>query len=146
MGFLSMAFAFGLTVLTMAYAVGHVSGSHFNPAATIGLWAGGRFKATDIPPYVVAQAFGAVLAAAALYLIASGTEGFTVGGFASNGYGELSPAKYPLLSRWLQQERQGSAGMEQSGRVSSVLDRRRWSRTQREIMTEHHKIYAAMPQ
>ena len=97
-------------------------------------------------PYVVAQAFGAVLAAAALYLIASGTEGFTVGGFASNGYGELSPAKYPLLSRWLQQERQGSAGMEQSGRVSSVLDRRRWSRTQREIMTEHHKIYAAMPQ
>jgi aquaporin Z len=98
MGFLSMAFAFGLTVLTMAYAVGHVSGSHFNPAVTIGLWAGGRFKATDIAPYVVAQVFGAVLAAAALYLIASETEGFTVGGFASNGYGELSPAKYPLLS------------------------------------------------
>jgi aquaporin Z len=82
----------------MAYAVGHLFGGHFNPAVTIGLWAGGRFKATDIAPYVVAQAFGAVLAAAALYLIASGKEGFMAGSFASNGYAELSPGKYSLVS------------------------------------------------
>jgi len=97
-GFLGVAFAFGLTVLTMAYAVGHISGGHFNPAVTIGLWAGGRFKAIDIAPYMVAQVTGAVLAAAALYLIASGKPDFVVGGFASNGYAELSPGKYSLVA------------------------------------------------
>lgn len=97
-GFAGVALAFGLTVLTMAYAVGHISGGHFNPAVTIGLWAGGRFKATDIPAYIVAQVIGAVTAAAALYLVASGKDGFVVGGFASNGYGDLSPGKYPLIS------------------------------------------------
>jgi aquaporin Z len=97
-GFAGVALAFGLTVLTMAYAVGHISGGHFNPAVTIGLWAGGRFKAADIPAYIIAQVIGAVVAAAALYLIASGKDGFVAGGFASNGYGDLSPGKYPLTS------------------------------------------------
>jgi aquaporin Z len=97
-GFLGVALAFGLTVLTMAYAVGHISGGHFNPAVTIGLWAGGRFKATEIAPYVAAQVIGAVFAAAVLYLIASGKDGFVAGRFASNGYGELSPGKYSLIS------------------------------------------------
>src|SRR5277367_5047737 len=97
-GFLGVAFAFGLTVLTMAYAVGHISGGHFNPAVTIGLWAGGRFRAEHILPYVVAQVLGAIAAAAVLYLIASGKDGFAAGGFASNGYGDLSPGKYGLLS------------------------------------------------
>ncbi|HXC89180.1 MAG TPA: aquaporin Z [Stellaceae bacterium] len=95
-GFLGVAFAFGLTVLTMAYAVGHVSGGHFNPAVTIGLWAGGRFKSADVLPYVVAQVIGAIIAAAVLYWIASGKPGWVAGGFASNGYGELSPGKYTL--------------------------------------------------
>jgi aquaporin Z len=97
-GFAGVALAFGLTVLTMAYAVGHISGGHFNPAITIGLWAGGRFKAGDIPLYVVAQVAGAIVAAAVLYLIASGKPDFVLGGFAANGYGDLSPGKYPLLS------------------------------------------------
>jgi aquaporin Z len=97
-GFAGVALAFGLTVLTMAYAVGHVSGAHFNPAVTIGLWASGRFKAGDVVPYIVAQVIGAVVGAAVLYLIASGKPGFEVGGFASNGYGELSPTKYSLLA------------------------------------------------
>jgi aquaporin Z len=97
-GFLGVSLAFGLTVLTMAYAVGHVSGGHFNPAVTVGLWAGGRFRAVDVAPYVVAQVIGAVAAAALLYLIASGKADWTAGGFASNGYGELSPGKYGLLS------------------------------------------------
>jgi aquaporin Z len=95
-GFLGVAFAFGLTVLTMAYAVGHVSGGHFNPAVTIGLWAGGRFSAIDVVPYIVAQVIGAVAAAAALYWIASGKPGWIPGGFASNGYSDLSPGKYSL--------------------------------------------------
>jgi aquaporin Z len=95
-GFLGVAFAFGLTVLTMAYAVGHVSGGHFNPAVTIGLWAGGRFSASDVLPYIIAQVVGAILAAFILYLIASGKPGWMVGSFAANGYGDLSPGKYGL--------------------------------------------------
>jgi aquaporin Z len=95
-GFLGVAFAFGLTVLTMAYAVGHISGGHFNPAVTIGLWAGGRFKAADVLPYIIAQVIGAIVAAAVLYLIASGKPGWVADGFASNGYGDLSPGKYGL--------------------------------------------------
>ena len=95
-GFLGVALAFGLTVLTMAYAVGHISGGHFNPAVTVGLWASGRFKASDILPYIVAQVLAAILAAAFLYLIASGKPGFALDGFASNGYGDLSPGKYSL--------------------------------------------------
>src|SRR6202040_582359 len=90
-GFLGVAFAFGLTVLTMAYAVGHISGGHFNPAVTIGLWAGGRFKAADVLPYILAQVVGAIAAAAVLYWIASGKPDWVAGGFASNGFGDLSP-------------------------------------------------------
>ncbi len=97
-GFLGVAFAFGLTVLTMAYAVGHISGGHFNPAVTVGLWAGGRFKSADVLPYVIAQVIGAVIAAAILYYIASGKPGWIAGGFASNGYGDLSPGKYGLAA------------------------------------------------
>ena len=97
-GFLGVAFAFGLTVLTMAYAVGHISGGHFNPAVTIGLWAAGRFKAADVLPYIIAQVIGAIVAAAILYLIASGKSGWVPGAFASNGYGDLSPGKYALGS------------------------------------------------
>lgn len=95
-GFAGVALAFGLTVLTMAYAVGHISGAHFNPAVTVGLWAGGRFKSADVLPYIAAQVIAAVLAAAALYLIASGRAGFVPGNFAANGYGALSPGKYSL--------------------------------------------------
>lgn len=96
-GFLGVALAFGLTVLTMAYAIGHVSGCHLNPAVTIGLAAGGRFPAGQILPYIVAQVVGAVIGAGALYVIASGKAGFDLaGGFASNGYGEHSPGKYGL--------------------------------------------------
>ncbi len=98
-GFMGVALAFGLTVLTMVYALGHVSGGHFNPAVTIGLWAGGRFPAADILPYWVAQVAGAIVGAAILYVIASGNANFTVaGGFASNGYGEHSPGGYTLLA------------------------------------------------
>lgn len=97
-GFAGVALAFGLTVLTMAFTVGHISGGHFNPAVTIGLWAGGRFKAADIIPYVITQVVAAIAAAAVLYLIASGKPEFAVGGFASNGYGALSPGKYSLVS------------------------------------------------
>ncbi len=95
-GFLGVAFAFGLTLLTMAYAVGHISGGHFNPAVTVGLWAGGRCPAADVVPYIVSQVIGAIAAAAVLYLIASGKTGWVPGGFASNGYGDLSPGKYSL--------------------------------------------------
>jgi len=97
-GFVGVAFAFGLTVLTMAYTVGHISGGHFNPAVTAGLWASGRFTASDIVPYWVAQVLGAIAAAAVLYVIASGHAGFTLGGFASNGYGDLSPGKYSMVA------------------------------------------------
>jgi aquaporin Z len=97
-GFLGVSFAFGLTVLTGAYAVGHISGGHFNPAVSIGLTVGGRFPAKELPQYVVAQVLGAVLGAAVLYLIATGKQGFEVGGFASNGYGDHSPGGYSLLS------------------------------------------------
>jgi aquaporin Z len=96
--FAGVALAFGLTVLTMAFAVGHISGGHFNPAVTIGVWAGGRFKAGDVVPYVVVQVAGAIAAAAMLYVIASGKPDFAVGGFAANGYGALSPGKYSLLA------------------------------------------------
>src|ERR1700709_1780130 len=97
-GFAGVALAFGLTVLTMAYTVGHISGGHFNPAVTFGLWAGGRFKNGDILPYVVAPVARAIAGAAVLYLIASGKPDFVLGGFASNGYGALSPGKYSLAS------------------------------------------------
>jgi aquaporin Z len=95
-GFVGVAFAFGLTVLTMAYAVGHISGGHFNPAVTLGLWASGRCANKHVVPYVIAQVIAGVLAAAVLYLIASGKPGWIAGGFASNGYGALSPGKYSL--------------------------------------------------
>jgi len=98
-GFVGVALAFGLTVLTMAYAVGHISGGHFNPAVTFGLWAGGRFEAGGIVGYWIAQILGAIAAAAVLYVIASGADGFSLaGGFASNGYGEHSPGGYTLLA------------------------------------------------
>jgi aquaporin Z len=97
-GFLGVSLAFGLTVLTMAYAVGHVSGGHFNCAVTIGLWAGGRFKASDVIPYLIAQVAGAIFAVAVLYAIASGKPDWVAGGFASNGFGDLSPGKYGLVS------------------------------------------------
>ena len=100
-GFLGVSLAFGLTVLTMAYAVGHVSGGHFNCAVTIGLWAGGRFKASDVFPYVIAQVAGAIIAAAVLYAIASGKPDWVPHGFASNGFGDLSPGKYGLMSCFL---------------------------------------------
>lgn len=101
-GFAGVALAFGLTVVTMAYAVGHISGAHFNPAISIGLWAGRRFSGRDLLPYIVAQVLGAMFAGLILYLIASGKEGFTTaGGFASNGYGEHSPGGYSLLSALL---------------------------------------------
>ncbi|MFQ0829572.1 aquaporin Z [Serratia fonticola] len=97
-GFAGVALAFGLTVVTMAYAVGHISGGHFNPAVTMGLFAGGRFPAKDVIPYVVAQVIGGIAAAAVLYLVASGKTGFdaTASGFASNGYGDHSPGDYSL--------------------------------------------------
>ncbi len=98
-GFVGVSLAFGLTVLTMAYAVGHVSGCHLNPAVSVGLWAGKRFPASELLPYVLAQVAGAVAGAAVLYVIASGRAGFTLeGGFASNGYAEHSPGGYSLAA------------------------------------------------
>jgi aquaporin Z len=98
-GFVGVSLAFGLSVLTMAYAVGHISGGHFNPAVTLGLWAGGRFNTSEIIPYWIAQVLGAIVAAGVLYLIASGKVGFELSaGFASNGYGEHSPEGYSLGS------------------------------------------------
>ena len=98
-GFTGVSLAFGLTVLTGAYALGPVSGGHFNPAVSVGLWAGGRFPGEQLFPYIVAQVAGGIAAAGVLYLIASGKAGFDLaGGFASNGYGEHSPGKYSLTS------------------------------------------------
>lgn len=101
-GLLGVSLAFGLTVLTMAYAIGHISGCHLNPAVTIGLATGKRFPWTEVGPYIVAQVIGGVVAAGVLYVIASGKEGFSLsGGFASNGYGEHSPGGYTLLAAFV---------------------------------------------
>ncbi|EZP35515.1 aquaporin Z [Janthinobacterium sp. HH104] len=98
-GFVGVALAFGLTVLTMAYAIGHISGCHLNPAVSIGLWAGGRFPASQLLPYIIAQVLGAIVAGGVLYVIASGQAGFDVSkGFASNGFGAHSPGGYSMLS------------------------------------------------
>lgn len=98
--FVGVSLAFGLTVVTMAYAIGHISGCHLNPAVTFGLWAGGRFDAKDIPLYVISQLIGATLAAGAIYFIASGKVGFELApnGLAVNGYGEMSPDNYSMIS------------------------------------------------
>lgn len=98
-GFAGVALAFGLTVLTMAYTVGHISGGHFNPAVSLGLWAGGKFSAKDLVGYIVAQVVGAIAAAGVLYVIVTGKSDFVdIGGFASNGYGDLSPGGYSMMS------------------------------------------------
>jgi aquaporin Z len=97
-GILGVSLAFGLTVLCMAYAVGHISGGHFNPAVSIGLMLGGRFSSKDLAGYIIAQVLGAATAAGIIYLIASGKDGFQVGGFASNGFGDNSPEHYSLVS------------------------------------------------
>ncbi|MBX3706800.1 MAG: aquaporin Z [Pseudomonadales bacterium] len=98
-GLLGVSLAFGLTVLTMAYAIGHISGCHLNPAVSVGLWLGGRFAARDLGPYIVAQVLGGLAAGGVLYLIASGQAGFDVSaGFAANGYGEHSPGGYSLVA------------------------------------------------
>jgi len=105
-GFVGVSLAFGLTVLTMAYAVGHISGGHFNPAVSFGLWAGGRFSAKDLAPYIIAQCVGAIAAAGTLFLIASGKAGFAIdatkaGTFASNGFGAFSPDGYSMQSAFI---------------------------------------------
>jgi len=100
-GLLGVSLAFGLSVVTMAYTIGHISGCHLNPAVTIGLAAGGRFPRSDVAPYIAAQVVGAVVGAAILYAIASGAPGFSAGGFAANGYGANSPGKYAMLSAFL---------------------------------------------
>ncbi|WBX75474.1 aquaporin Z [Tenacibaculum ovolyticum] len=101
-GFMGVSLAFGLTVLTMAYAVGHISGGHFNPAVSFGLWAGGKFSAKELVPYIISQLTGAILAAGALYLIVSGKSDFeSIGGFAANGYGSLSPGGYDMASAFI---------------------------------------------
>lgn len=97
LGYLGVSFAFGLTVVTMAYAIGHISGCHLNPAVSIGLVAGGRFKASELPHYIIAQVLGAILAAVVIKMIASGAEGFA-GGLASNGFGEHSPHGYNMMA------------------------------------------------
>lgn len=98
-GWVGVSFAFGLTVLTMAFAIGHISGCHLNPAVTVGLWYGGRFPVNQIIPYIIAQVLGAIAAGGVLYVIASGQAGFDLsGGFASNGFGEHSPGGYSLLA------------------------------------------------
>lgn len=98
-GFVGVALAFGLTVMTMAYAIGHISGCHLNPAVSIGLWLGGRFDSKELLPYIISQVLGGIAGAGVLYLIISGKSGFEdVGGFASNGYGEHSPGGYDMMS------------------------------------------------
>src|SRR5256885_1008016 len=99
--FVGVSLAFGLTVLTMAYAVGHISGGHFNPAVTIGLWSAGRCATIHVVPYILAQVIGAIAAASVLWFIASSQPGWVPGGFASNGYGDLSPGKYGLAGCFL---------------------------------------------
>ncbi|MEC6796755.1 aquaporin Z [Photobacterium sp. S4TG1] len=101
-GFLGVALAFGLTVVTMAYAIGHISGCHLNPAVTVGLWAGGRFPTGEVVPYIASQVLGGIAGAGVLYIIASGQAGFDLAnGFASNGYGAHSPGHYSLLSAFV---------------------------------------------
>ena len=101
-GLLGVSLAFGLTVLTMAFAIGHISGCHLNPAISIGLWAGGRFPAKEVFPYIVAQVLGGIVAGGVLFLIASGQVGFdSSSGFASNGYGEHSPGQYSMFAAFL---------------------------------------------
>lgn len=97
-GFVGVSLAFGLTVVTMAYAIGHISGCHLNPAVSVGLWMGGRFDKKDLLPYIGAQVIGGIVGAAILYGIASGKAGFEVGGFAANGYGEHSPDGYSMMA------------------------------------------------
>ncbi|MDO6638803.1 aquaporin Z [Shewanella sp. 5_MG-2023] len=98
-GLLGVSLAFGLTVLTMAFAIGHISGCHLNPAVSFGLWAGGRFPASELAPYIIAQVAGGIAGAGILYLIATGQDGFSLaGGFASNGFGEHSPGGYSLTA------------------------------------------------
>ena len=97
-GFTGVAIAFGLTVVTMAYAIGHISGCHLNPAVSIGLWIGGRFDKKELLPYIAAQILGGIAGAGILYIIASGKSGFEMGGFAANGYGEHSPGGYNMLA------------------------------------------------
>ena len=97
-GLVGVSFAFGLTVLTMAYAIGHISGCHLNPAVSIGLWIGGRFPTSQLLPYIISQVIGGIAGAAVLYLIASGKAGFELTGFATNGFGEASPGKYNMIS------------------------------------------------
>ena len=98
-GLLGVSLAFGLTVVTMAYTVGHISGGHFNPAVSVGLWIGGKFSASELPGYIIAQVAGAITGAAILYFIASGNDSFSLaGGFAANGYGEHSPGKYSMMA------------------------------------------------
>ena len=97
-GFVGVSIAFGLTVVTMAYAIGHISGCHLNPAVSIGLWIGGRFNKKELLPYIVSQVLGGLVGAAVLYIIATGKPGFEIGGFAANGYGAHSPGGYSLLS------------------------------------------------
>ena len=98
LGFVGVSFAFGLTVLTMAYAIGHISGCHLNPAVSVGLWMGGRFSSSELVPYIIAQVAGGIAGAAVLYFIASGQAGFVAGGFASNGFGDLSPGGYSMAA------------------------------------------------
>ena len=100
-GFVGVAFAFGLTVLTMAYAIGHISGCHLNPAVSIGLWTAGKFEGKELLPYIATQVIGGTVGALVLYLIATGKAGFEVGGFASNGYGALSPDGFSMTSALL---------------------------------------------
>jgi aquaporin Z len=100
-GFVGVSLAFGLTVLTMAYSIGHISGCHLNPAVSVGLWVGGRFDAKDLLPYIAAQVVGGIAGAGVLMLIASGKADFSVGGFAANGYGEHSPGGYSMMAAFV---------------------------------------------
>ncbi|GMQ25349.1 aquaporin Z [Algoriphagus sp. oki45] len=100
-GFVGVSIAFGLTVVTMAYAIGHISGCHLNPAVSIGLWIGGRFESKELVPYIIAQVLGGIVGAGILYVIATGKPGVDLGGFASNGFGEASPGGYSMTSAFV---------------------------------------------